>query len=160
MTAPIVLRVAGKASGKARQRFDPRTRRAYTPPSNIISEGDVRAVWREAGEPRIEDLGDGVAIELQLVITVMRPDGHFKRDGSLSATGQRQPIPCRQKPDVDNAVKLVMDALNTRAYRDDVRVAKVTAERRWGDWPETLITLRPMGASPLEQLFASTEAAA
>lgn len=157
MTAPIVLRVAGKASGKARQRFDPRTRRAYTPPSNIISEGDVRAVWREAGEPRFED---DCAIELDVVVIVMRPDGHFRKDGSLSTEGLRYPVPRKQKPDLDNAIKLVMDALNTRAYRDDGRVAKVTAERRWGDWPETLITLRPMGASPLEQLFASTEAAA
>lgn len=143
-TDPIVLRVAGKTSGKARQRFDPRTRRAYTPPSNIISENDVRAVWREAGEPRIEDVGDGVAIALEVVITVMRPDGHFKKDGSLSAAGLRQPIPCRQKPDVDNAVKLVMDALNSRAYRDDVRIARATVERRWGDWPETIITLTPL----------------
>lgn len=155
-STPIVLRVAGKASGKARPRFDPRTRRTYTPPSNIISEGDVRAVWREAGEPRIDDVGDGVAIELHVMITVMRPDGHFKKDGSLSATGARQPIPCRQKPDVDNAIKLVMDALNSRAYRDDVRIAKATVERQWGEWPETVITLRPISLSPLGQLFAQT----
>lgn len=139
MTA-ISLRVAGAPSSKQRPRFDPRTGRTYTAASNIVSENDVRAVWREAGEPRIED---DVAIQLNVAITVVRPGGHFRKDGSLSAEGLRQPIPYKQKPDLDNAVKLVMDALNTRAYRDDVRVALVTAERRWGDWPETLIRIAP-----------------
>jgi Holliday junction resolvase RusA-like endonuclease len=137
----IELRVAGQASTKSRPRFDPRTRRTYTPPSNIISENDVRAVWREAGEPRFEDLGDGVALELEVTIYVVRPGGHYRRNGSLSAAGLRQPVPCRQKPDLDNALKLVMDALSTRAYRDDVRIATLSAARRWGPWPETIIRL-------------------
>lgn len=143
--AAITLRVAGRSTGKARPRFDPRTRRTYTPPSNIVSENDVRAVWREAGEPRIEDV---CAIELEVIVTVMRPQGHLTSSGSLNTEGRRHPIPRTQKPDLDNAVKLVMDALNTRAYRDDVRIARVVAERRWGDWPETLIMLRPLLPEP------------
>lgn len=141
MSDAIVLRVAGQPSTKGRPRFDPRTQRAYTPPSNIVSENDIRAVWRAAGEPRIED---DVAIALDVQITVMRPGGHFRRDGSLSAEGARHPIPRKQKPDLDNAVKLVMDALNTRAYRDDVRIARLTASRCWGAWPETLLILTPL----------------
>lgn len=136
----IELRVAGSASGKGRPRFDPRTRRAYTPPSNIVSENDVRAVWREAGEPRISD---DTAISLEIVIVVQRPKGHFKKDGSLSATGERHPVPRNKKPDVDNALKLVMDALNSRAYRDDVQVAAAAVIRTWGEWPETRIRLAP-----------------
>lgn len=140
----IELRVAGKASTKQRPRFDPRTRRMYTPPSNIVSENDVRAVWREAGEPRIED---DCAVAIDLTIVVLRPAGHFKRDGSLSAEGLRHPIPRNKKPDLDNALKLVMDALNSRAYRDDVQVARASLARTWGDWPETRITLRPVVTS-------------
>jgi Holliday junction resolvase RusA-like endonuclease len=146
VTESIVLRVAGKPATKGRPRFDPRTQRAYTPPSNIVSENDIRAVWRAAGEPRIED---DVAIALDVEIVVIRPAGHFRKNGELSAEGERQPIPCRQKPDLDNAVKLVMDALNTRAYRDDVRIARVTASRRWGDWPMTWLTLTPLAEGRL-----------
>lgn len=141
----IILRIAGRASAKQRPRFDPRTKRTYTPPSNIVSENDVRAVWREAGEPRIED---DCAIALDVVVTVVRPAGHFRKDGSLSTEGFRHPVPRTQKPDLDNAIKLVMDALNSRAYRDDVRIAKITAQRRWGDWPETRVELRPI--APVE----------
>ena len=137
----IILRVAGKASTKQRPRFDPRTRRAFTPPSNIISENDVRAIWREAGEPRVED---DVAIAIEVEIVVVRPQGHFKKDGTLSTEGMRHPIPRNKKPDLDNALKLVMDALNSRAYRDDVLVAYATVERKWGDWPETTIRIATM----------------
>jgi Holliday junction resolvase RusA-like endonuclease len=151
----ITLRIAGRATTKQRPRFDPRTKRTYTPPSNIVSENDVRAVWREAGEPRIED---DCAVALEITVTVMRPAGHFKRDGSLSSEGLRHPVPRSQKPDLDNAVKLVMDALNTRAYRDDVRVAKLSAERQWGDWPETLIVLRAI--APVEWSVESRPAVA
>jgi Holliday junction resolvase RusA-like endonuclease len=136
----IFLRVAGKAQTKQRQRFDPRTKRAYTPPSNIVSENDVRAVWREAGEPRMPD---DTALAIDVKIVVVRPKGHFKRDGSLSTQGLRHPIPRNKKPDIDNALKLVMDALNSRAYHDDVLVASAKVHRVWGDWPETVINIYP-----------------
>jgi Holliday junction resolvase RusA-like endonuclease len=136
----IELRVAGKSHGKERPRFDPRTRRAYTPPANIVSENDIRAVWREAGEPRVED--QDAAIGIEVFIMVVRPKGHFKKDGTLSAEGRRNPKPANKKPDLDNALKTVMDALNSRAYRDDVRVARVFMDRDWGTWPEMIIRLR------------------
>jgi Holliday junction resolvase RusA-like endonuclease len=133
----IELHVAGKTATKGRARFGAGGQ-VYTPPSNIISENDVRAVWREAGEPRIED---DIAIAIEVRITVVRPKGHFLKGGNLSAKGLEHPIPRNKKPDVDNALKLVMDALNTRAYRDDVLVARAIVERHWGEWPETRIRI-------------------
>lgn len=141
MCRTIELLVAGKTATKQRQRFDPRSRRAYSPPSNIIGENDVRAVWREAGAPRIED---DAAISIEILIVVPRPSSHFKQNGDLSAQGLRHPIPRNKKPDLDNALKLVMDALNTRAYKDDVQIARAMVERRWGEWPITTIRLNEL----------------
>lgn len=137
----ITLRVAGNTRGKSRPKFNSFTKQAFTPAANIISENDVRAVWREAGEPRIED---DTAIGVEISIIVKRPAGHFKKNGQLSAEGERNPIPRTRKPDVDNALKLVMDALNSRAYHDDVRVASARVDRRWGEWPEATIKLYPI----------------
>lgn len=139
----IELRIAGKASTKQRPRFDPRTKQTYTPASNIISENDIRAVWREAGEPRIED---DCAIALWVIVTVTRPASHFRKDGSLSAEGLRHPVPRNKKPDMDNSIKLIADSLNSRAYKDDVQIAYIYAFRRWGEWPETTVTLRAIRA--------------
>jgi len=134
----IELRVEGQATGKARPRFDPRTRRTYQPPSNIIAEGDVRRVWEEQGKPRFEDKPP---LLMDLTIVVMRPDSHFNKKGELNAEGLRHPYPENKKPDVDNAIKLVMDALNTRAYKDDVQIVKANVRRIWGEWPHTVIKI-------------------
>lgn len=75
-----------------------------------------------------------------------RPKSHFNSKGQLNKKGLSLPFPSNKKPDVDNALKLVMDALNTRAYRDDVQVCKATVTRVWGEWPETLIRLNELNA--------------
>lgn len=141
MSPPLEIKlwVAGRSRPKQRARFDPRTNRAYTPPANVVDENDIRAVWREAGEPR---LPDDSAVFVALTIKVVRPQGHYKKDGTLSAEGTRHPVPRNKKPDVDNALKLVMDALNTRAYRDDVQVAGGLLLRQWSETPGTEVLLR------------------
>jgi Holliday junction resolvase RusA-like endonuclease len=145
----IELRVAGKSEGKQRPRFNPFTKRVYTPPANTISENDVRSVWREVGSPRIEGKPP---IGIEITITVMRPQSHFKKSGDLSAEGQRMILPSNKKPDVDNAIKLVMDALNTRAYKDDVQVCRAYVNRVWGEWPETHISIYELDAESRPKL--------
>lgn len=139
----IVLRIAGNANTKQRQRFDPRSKRAYTPKANIISENDVRAIWREAGEPRIEGKP---AIRMLVVITVPRPSSHFNSKGELNKKGLEMPRPSNKKPDTDNAIKTIMDALNSRAYHDDVQVVEHAVVRDWGEWPATLVVIEEVPA--------------
>lgn len=133
----IFLRVPGNTSTKQRPRFG--GGRVYTPASNIVSENEIRAIWREAGEPRIEDEDAALGVEVKIV--VVRPRTHYKSNGELSAEGLRNPFPAKKKPDVDNALKLVCDALNSRAYRDDVRFVRARVDRDWGKWPETTIRI-------------------
>lgn len=134
----IKLKVSGNAATKQRPRFNKATGQVHQPPSNIISENDVRAVWREEGEPRMPD---DMALGIEMSIVVVRPKGHFKKDGSLSTEGLKHPFPDNKKPDLDNALKLVCDALNSRAYRDDVRFVRAALERDWGEWPTTYIRI-------------------
>jgi Holliday junction resolvase RusA-like endonuclease len=134
----ITLNISGDAATKQRPRFNKATGQVHQPPANIINEGDVRAVWREAGEPRMPD---DAPLGIVMKITVVRPKGHFKKNGELSTEGQKHPFPERKKPDLDNALKLVCDALNSRAYRDDVRFVRATLERDWGEWPATYIRI-------------------
>lgn len=145
----IHLRVPGPPTGKARPRFDTRTGRTYTPTATVNAEQAIRAAWQDQGEPR---LPDEYAVGLDLLIVVERPQCHYRRDGKLTAEGLRHPVPRNRKPDIDNAVKLVCDALNGRAYRDDVMIADLTARRRWGDRAETVIVLTALLAVDLALL--------
>jgi Holliday junction resolvase RusA-like endonuclease len=130
----LVLAIPGQPCGKGRPRFA--KGRAYTPAETVSAERLIQDEWRHAGCPRLQD----VALKMHLLLVLERPKGHFKRDGSLSAEGSRHVLPVR-KPDCDNALKLVLDALNTLAFRDDVQVVDVTVSRRWGPHAQTVIRL-------------------
>jgi len=137
----IVLRVDGKPTGKARPRFNPRTGHARTDNATRLAEARVIEAWMNTGSPRLPDGPAYVGVEM----AVARPRTHLRTSGELSAAGLRAPWPTR-KPDADNVLKLVMDALNGCAYRDDVDIVHAWVLRRWcyaGEHEHTLITLRP-----------------
>jgi Holliday junction resolvase RusA-like endonuclease len=133
----MTLRIDGQPKGQPRPRFRP-GQRPYPDKKQKLAEGEIRRVWQEAGSPRMID----GPLRLEMNLWVTRPAGHFRTDGSLSKEGERNPMPHRQKPDCDNAIKLLCDALNTLAWRDDVRFVRMTIERGWAEWPSTVIHVR------------------
>jgi Holliday junction resolvase RusA-like endonuclease len=135
----FALVIDGRPKGQPRPRFA--NGRAYAGKPQKLAEDEIRRVWLQAGAPRMVD----GPLALHMVLRVARPAGHFRRDGSLSAEGLRTPWPLKTKPDVDNAIKLLCDALNTRAWRDDVRFCTAYVARHWinsGEWPRTEIDVR------------------
>jgi Holliday junction resolvase RusA-like endonuclease len=142
MTDHIHLVMIGKPSGKGRPRFVKATGRTYTDEQTMSAEQRVVTEWMMAGQPRI----DG-PVHVQIVLEVARPKSHYRANGSLSAAGRRALVPVR-KPDLDNAAKLVMDALNGRAYRDDVEVVSLSVCRCWSpdDMEFTSVTVAAFDA--------------
>lgn len=130
------LVIHGEARGKARPRFVRATGRTYTDTPTLRAEQRIRDEWRASGHKRLPDL----ALEITVGLYLERPKTHFRTDGlTFSAAGQRSPLPLR-KPDVDNALKLVCDALNGLAYRDDALITDAHVYRRWAvDAPLTVI---------------------
>lgn len=126
------LYVPGRPVGKGRPRFG--KGRTWTPTATVTAENEIRSVWREAGSPTLEG-----PISLSVTFEVTRPKAHYTSKGDLSMTGQRMVYPYRQKPDLDNAVKLVADSLNGLAWRDDVEIVWLFAGRAWAEVPGTRI---------------------
>lgn len=139
MSDAVDIWVAGKPRGKDRPRFDRRSGRVHTSRETERAEAEIRLAWQLAGSPRITD----GPIVLELALCLERPRTHLTSTGGLSAEGRRQPLPAKQKPDVDNALKLCMDALNGWAYTDDVQIVETHVVRRWTRHAGTLIRLRP-----------------
>ncbi|MBX5461659.1 MAG: RusA family crossover junction endodeoxyribonuclease [Steroidobacteraceae bacterium] len=143
-TSEIVLTIPGKPHGKGRPRFA--GGRVFTDARTQSAEARVLVAWEQAGRPRIPD---DTPIAFLVTQAVQRPRSHWRRDGQLSVAGQREPWP-RRKPDFDNALKLLADALNGAAYRDDVDVVHAWFVRRWaapGEPEHTTIVIRPMAAA-------------
>jgi Holliday junction resolvase RusA-like endonuclease len=126
------LLIHGQAKGKDRPRFG--KGHTWTPKATVVAEGEITRHWEEAGCPRV----DG-PLHLTVRIGVSRPKGHFNSKGALSTAGQRMPYPTNKKPDLDNALKLVGDALNKKAWPDDVQIIRAEVSREWADYPFTAI---------------------
>jgi crossover junction endodeoxyribonuclease RusA len=134
----FTLRIPGEARGKERPRHA--NGRTYTPAQTVLAENRIYSVWKSEGEPRLPD--GPVAIELE--IGVVRPESHWNAKRVLTKEGLRNYQPFRKKPDLDNALKLVMDALNKCAWTDDVRVVNAHVYRVWSDQPYTLLNARSL----------------
>jgi Holliday junction resolvase RusA-like endonuclease len=133
----VTFHVPGKPQGKARPRFG--RGHVYTPTETLTAEGNIAWAFQQTGYPKV-DVGP---VFLDVVVVLDRPRSHFTKAGDLNAAG-RANWWCIRKPDGDNSIKLIMDALNGVAYRDDVQVVWHQLYRRWalqGEIGGVIITL-------------------
>ena len=76
-------------------------------------------------------------LQMRIVAVRMIPESSSaKRKADLRGR------PCRSKPDIDNIIKALCDALNGVAYEDDSQVVKIAAEKIWGDEPHVWVEIR------------------
>lgn len=128
----VVLIVDTEPQGKARPRFDSRSRRTYTPTKTLAYEWEIRQAWKEIHGDRSPMVGD---VEVEIVARFRMPRTWSER--------KRQRIdgsPCRKKPDADNIAKAVLDALNEYAYADDAQVVGLKVSKRWA--PRSSVEIR------------------
>lgn len=122
-----VLEEAGKAEaafivpeivGKQRPRVTVRGRHAsaYTPRKTRVFEAQVRKAW-------IEQVG-GKWAEFHGAVTVTVT---FERELAKSNPKYWAGRCDTGKPDIDNAVKAILDALNGLAYADDCEITRMDA---------------------------------
>jgi Holliday junction resolvase RusA-like endonuclease len=56
-----------------------------------------------------------------------------------------------KRPDIDNCQKLILDIMNGVVYEDDAQVVKLSAEKRYGLEPKTVIKITPLLHTSLVQ---------
>ena len=130
----VAFCVDGVPRGKLRPAFDSRKqgKRGFTREQTRSYEDEVQSAWQGAGRV---DLGDGPLGGVVTAVHRRRRD-HHTATGALSAKGLRSPLPVC-KPDADNVLKIVLDALHCPAnkgrlaFTDDTQLVRVRFERRW-----------------------------
>jgi Holliday junction resolvase RusA-like endonuclease len=139
--APVTFTVAGEPKGKGRARsfVIKGTKRVghYTPEATRSYEGMARFAAQEAmaGRP---PLTCPVVIEIRAVFAVPRSWNAKQRD--LAIVGILRPA---KRPDLDNCVKAITDALNTVVYADDAQIVEANCAKRYGPAPMVIVTVRP-----------------
>jgi Holliday junction resolvase RusA-like endonuclease len=130
--APIRLVVPGQPVGKQRARV---TRYAtYTPAKTVNYEGLIREMF--AINYRGHGPFDGPVI-MYIRAYMKTPKSSKKKTEQML----NQRIRPTTKPDIDNIIKIVCDALNGVAYVDDNRIVGLSASKRYSDTPRVEIEL-------------------
>lgn len=137
----LTFEVPGKPQGKARVRVVQNRytgkARGITPENTRFYEDLVRWCWKAAGG---RFLGDA-QLEVHIVAYFEIPKSYSKkRVREIEEKGLRPTC----KPDYDNILKVVSDALNRIAYRDDAQVVDGSCKKKYAaDGRErVVVTLR------------------
>lgn len=116
--------VEGEPQGKARPRFSRRSETVYTPSKTARYEKEIRQAYIAAGGKMIPE-GSYVAVTVDAYFRI--PKSYTKRKRLACEHNINRP---NKKPDIDNVLKVVLDALNKVAYEDDKQVIEVIC-RKW-----------------------------
>lgn len=137
----VSFKIPGRVGGKGRPRFTvvDGQPRAFTPAKTRSTEAMVRDFAEQAmgGSPLLEG-----AVQVSIQVNLERPKSWTRKkiDANPFPTG---------KPDLDNVVKLIGDALNGVVWRDDSQISELYVSRNFTSGGEsTEVCIRPL--SPME----------
>lgn len=107
---------------------------AHTPVKTRNAEAFVKALAYDAmkGRPLLEG---PLAVEIFIYMPIPKSTPKKRYHALVDA-------PHTKKPDIDNLVKLVKDAMNGVVYHDDAQVFSLTAVKRYGTEPRTVIKVK------------------
>ena len=110
--------------------------RMHTPDKTARYENLVAMAAKQAmaGRSLIEG---SVQIDLTLVTTP--PASWSKKRRAAALAGETRP---NTKPDIDNVLKAICDAINGIVFVDDKQVCDATARKRFGETPGAHVTIQ------------------
>lgn len=129
--------VLGEPKGKARPRFVPQTGRAITPKDTVNYETLVHMEYISQCDGF--RFPDDAMLDVRILAFYSIPKSASKKNREKMKKGLLRPV---KKPDMDNVVKIVADALNQVAYRDDTQIVDCQCRKFYSDNPRIEVTIR------------------
>lgn len=121
--------IPGRPVGKGRPRFT-KNGNCWTPGKTVAYEREIKlAYWSTYGHRKYES---DKALAVDIVLYYPRPKNMAKYKRLMAQKGMLRPT---VKPDVDNVIKTILDALNGVAFEDDRQIVQVECEK-WYDITE------------------------
>lgn len=117
--------VPGKIIGKGRPRLNTYTGSVYTPTRTKDYENLIMQYFL-LKYPRYETFEGRVQVEINAFFEV--PKTTKKADKVLMLEHKINPT---KKPDIDNIVKIILDAMNGIAFKDDIQITKLNVEKTY-----------------------------
>ena len=133
--------VPGEPCGKGRPRFNRKTGMAYTPEKTASYENLVKLQYMAAANGF--RFSDNAALAIRLMIYYSIPKSASKRRQKDMLLGIEKPT---KKPDCDNVIKSIADALCHVAYRDDAQIVYIEAVKKYAEVPRVEVVLCDYGS--------------
>lgn len=131
----ITFEVPGKVKGKARARtfFNAKLNRtmSYTPDQTVNYENLIKMSFMQMKPEGFKPFENAVSVKISAIYR--------------KSKGNKMDDPCL-KPDADNIVKVVCDALNGIAFYDDKQVISVAILKLFGEPEKLVVTVEDFGA--------------
>lgn len=133
----IRFTVPGEPVGKGRPRVvrNGGTTRTYTPERTASYENLVKIEFERA---QAKGYGAGVALMMQIIAYYAPAASDSKRRKAAKLNGDIRPT---KKPDADNILKVIADALNGLAYDDDAQIVEARIVKRYAEAPRVEVEI-------------------
>ncbi|MGS5517699.1 RusA family crossover junction endodeoxyribonuclease [Clostridioides difficile] len=129
----INFTIDGEPIGKERPRMNSITKRTYTPNKTKNYEDYIKYLYQSKVKYHFTGY---IKMTLRCYYSIAKSNSkkvkEQKRNNVLRPS---------KKPDIDNVVKIVADALNEIAYKDDTQIVEVVASKYYSDRPRVEIEL-------------------
>ncbi len=130
--------IVGAPVGKRRPKFS--TIHGYTqafkPKEDVIYENLVKLSFQQAKQSDYDLFDKAVKMTICAYFSVPKSFSNKRRNEALE--GKISPL---IKPDVDNIAKIICDALNDIAYKDDNQIVELAITKKYAMEPKVKITL-------------------
>ena len=127
--------IPGKIIGKGRPRLNSYTGAVYTPTRTKDYENLVMQYFM-IKYPKFKQLEGRVSVEIVANFEV--PKSTKKQDKILMLENKINPI---KKPDIDNIVKIILDAMNEIAFKDYTQITKLNVEKKYSETESVFVKI-------------------
>lgn len=128
--------IYGEPKGKGRPRFNTKTGHAITPKDTVNYETLVHMEYlSQCGNAKFPD---DAMLDMRIKAYYSIPKSKSKKQQNLMREGIVRPI---KKPDMDNCIKIIADALNKIAYRDDTQIVDCQVRKFYSDNPRVEVRI-------------------
>lgn len=132
----VKFTILGEPRGKGRPRFAKQGNfvKTYTPEETLNYEAYVKMCYIQAANGI--KLNGAICSDIICYYSVPTSVSKKKREKMLCGY-----YPCQKKPDIDNIIKSIFDALNTIAFDDDKQITLMIVKKVYGEVPRIEVRL-------------------
>lgn len=131
----ITFEVPGHPQGKARARTTKFG--SYTPEKTVLYENYIKLRYQQ-----VSNYISDKPLEVYIYAYYEPPKSTSKKDRQMMLDGKIRPT---KKPDIDNIAKVVLDALNGIAYKDDTQIIRLVVYKTYFETAHVGVSIVEVG---------------